>query len=92
MPSVAGKRTKWIDLLWEIAIELGKVNPGRALCLKCKNYFSSEDVIYNRICPHCTRLNYDVILNENCEDEFLFIEDPDTNISDLDLLLEKSFS
>ena len=68
-------RTAWTDSFeFRIAKELGLMNPGRARCLKCQEVFESEDVIYNRICPHCKELNYDVVTNENCEGEFLYIE------------------
>ena len=77
-------RTAWTDSFeFRIAKELGLVNPGQTTCLKCRQFFESEDIVYNRICPHCARLNYDVVRNENCEEEFIYLEDPDLDIEDL---------
>ena len=80
-------RTTWTDSFeFRIAKALGLVNPGEVTCLKCLESFMSDDIVYNRICPRCERLNYEILKHENCEDDFVYLEDPDTDLESLSFL------
>ena len=84
MASKTGERPLWTDsYMFKIAEELGLVKPGKVKCLRCLEIFYSVDISTNRICPTCEKKNYDVLLNENCEDEFLYLEDPEVDIEAL---------
>jgi len=76
--SAIRKKPSWADSsAFKLAVELKLVKPGNIRCLRCQHTFYSVDISTNRICTSCEEINNEIILNENCEGEFLYVDDPE---------------